>query len=171
MKIKSLLLKILFILLIGSGFASAEPPAGKGWKNDNPARDMNSNRQSDEDSTRGLERASERQDIKQYKDKYNDKKDKGTDKYNKHKDKDGRFRREKNKERYDRGDGRYHEDRNDKRGRPDGRDFKYDKHYDRPSADKIIEREIDDAHRRTIETVEGKTRPSNPWWRFWSSEK
>jgi len=55
----------LFSLLLISGFAVAAPPEHRGTSPRIPeAQEINSNRQSDPDSTMGLDRAEERHELK-----------------------------------------------------------------------------------------------------------
>ena len=137
---------IILSSLFVSSIATAEPPAVKSWKKNGSKHNINSNRQSDPYSTRGLDRADERHQLKSYK------------KQNKHRDQ---------RERDDRERGKYYEKRDDReRG----------KYYEKGSkrtitSEEILENEIDNAHRRAVDSIADKTRPSKAWWKFWGSEE
>ena len=98
MTIKRLVIPLTALALAISAPAMAKKPEGKGNPHGNvpDARHINSNKQSDEFSTRGRERAAERDELKkdkEHKKKFKEKKQKYWDEsHNRHDDYDGHDR-------------------------------------------------------------------------------
>ena len=190
MKLKYVLIHATMLSIALSGTALAKKPEGKGKPHiDGPdARWENSNRQSDDHSLRGQDRAEERHHLKESKKykqkkdkKYKHKKEKYHDKYDKKHDKYDR--RDKNKY-YDSDNDRY-EEKHDHYERQ-----RYKERYQNNPVDTVINHNIDgaksiidDTHRKTIESIDNKSREltgnktrkdrtnsARPWWSIFGEE-
>jgi len=186
MKLKYLIVPATSICLLFSGSISAKKPEGKGNPHGRPdARWENSNRQSDEYSLRGQERAAERHRLKEGK-KYKHNKDKKHKyKKNKHRDDD---RYEDKRDRYE--NRRYNDERDDRKEFDRYQRQRYEEKYRNNPVDSVLDRNINDAkskvdnvHRRAKEAIDNKTReltgvetrrervqPTKPWWSFFGDE-
>jgi len=154
MLLKYLLISATALSITLSGVALAKKPEDKGnpHSNGSDARWENSNNQSDEYSSRGRERAEERHRLKESK-KHREKK------YKHKKDKYDKYNRRDKDEYYERGDDRS-ERKHDRYERQP-----YKETHQNDSVDTIIDRNvdeaksiIDDAHRKTIESIDNKSR-------------
>ena len=148
--------KFLLIPLAALSLSFSAPLLAKGNPHDNrsDARWRNSNKQSNDYSTRGGERVEQRHELKkhkEYKEKYKDKKQKYRDDYN---------RRQND---YQNGQERY---RRQLEQEQNGLDRRYnDRGYIQNPVNTIIDRNIDNAksriddmHRRIIDGIDNKTR-------------
>ena len=210
MKLKYLLIPVTVLFIALSGTATAKNPHSDGPD----ARWENSNKQSDEHSLSGQDRAEERHRLKESKKhkekkekKYKHKKDKYRNKYDKKYDKHDRRYKDKHYDRDDRDD-RYErkhdrsEQRRDKDEYYERDDDKYEGKHDRYERqrykeryqsnpiDTVIDRNvddaksiIDDAHRKTIESIDNtsreltgdetrrdRTKSARPWWSIFGEE-
>ncbi|MGR9099742.1 MAG: hypothetical protein ACU826_04170 [Gammaproteobacteria bacterium] len=149
MKIKSLLTYGLLAMMGLSGAVSAEPPEGKGWKSQVPARDINTNRQTDDDSLRGLERAEEREELKELKEEFKQKKEKmkSSDDYGFDEEREDKIKQQKEKFKLEKE--KIRKRYGDEDGQKKSRELKKEKRNDES----------------------GKGKKQRSWWKFWSSEE
>ncbi|WP_152555668.1 hypothetical protein [Methylomarinum vadi] len=152
--------KFLLIPLAALSLSFSAPLLAKGNPHDkgSDARWRNSNKQSNEYSTRGRERAEERHELKkhkEYEEKYKEKRQKYRDDY------------KKRRKDYDENHDRYRRQYEQERDGLDRREYRRydDSGYRQNPVDTIIDRNIDgaksridDMHRRAIESIDNKTR-------------
>jgi len=194
MNVKTLLIPATILSIALSGPVLAKKPEGHGNPHhDGPdARWENSNRQSDESSLRGRDRADERHYLKKQK-KHKDKKEKKykhkKDKHHKndrYDDEHDRYERRRHDSEYDRNHQRYNDDRYRDRYERQRYQEKYQNNPVRTIIDQNVNKtksKIDDAHRRVIDSIDQKSREftgieprseqrktSKPWWYFGSGE-
>ena len=198
MNFRKLLIPATALSLALSGTALAQKPEGKGnpHSRGSDAYRENSNRQSDEFSSKGKDRAEERHYLKESK-KHKKKEHKFKKKRKKHGD--DRYERKHDRDEYRRDNDDYPDKNRDRQRKyydQNGRQYdryerqRYEERYQNNPIDTITDRKaneakskIDEAHRRAIDAIDNTTKeltntdprrdrskPTKPWWSIFGNQ-